>query len=576
MALESGNVRLVFNGEIYNFRALRHELTGLGHTFVSTSDTEVILRGYAQWGEGVVRRLRGMFAFAIWDAGRNRLLLARDRLGQKPLNYAWCGSTLLFGSEIKALLRWPGFERRANLEALPSYFLFRYVPGTDTAFAGVHRLEPAHYLIVDAAGGVTKHRYWDLPPVSAIRERPRQQLHEELLDKLDEAVKIRMISDVPVGAFLSGGVDSSAVVASMALTSSEPVRTFTIGFRDGSIDERDHARAVAERYGTVHTEYMVAPDVSGIVSSLAWFYGEPYADEVSIPTYCISAIARRDVTVALNGDGGDEGFLGYRRHAGSKMGGWFDMVPLPARQAIAALGRLSFLHNGSRGARHVGKALAGASLTPVERYTRWVTYGSDELIGALAAPQSHERLLDHAAQRFAPYFNLGARPEDAAARADLQGLLNENLETRVDIATMANGLEGRSPFLDHELIEWAATVPATDKMRRLDTKTLLKEALLPRVPRDVMYRPKQGLFMDFSFLEDEEDRIRSTILSPTAQQRGLLDPAAVRALLDEFYRGVRRHEASVWMLYVLELWFQMWIDPAEVPLRPPPTPRLDA
>jgi len=576
MVDESSRVRLVFNGEIYNFEQLREDLIGLGHQFRSTSDTEVVLRGYLQWREGVVARLRGMFAFAIWDAGRDQLLLARDRLGQKPLNYGWNGSTLLFGSEVKALLRWPGFERRVNLDALPQYFLYRYVPGTDTAFAGVHRLEPAHYLTVDGKGRVAKHRYWDLPEPSSERTFSRGELEVELLERLDEAVRLRMVSDVPIGAFLSGGVDSSAVVASMAMASSEPVRTFTIGFRQGSIDEREYARVVAERYGTVHTEYVVSPDVDAIAHSLAWFYGEPYADEVSIPTYCISAIARRDVTVALNGDGGDESFFGYRRHAGSRLGAWFDVLPRPLRRMISVVGRQSVFQNGDGTMRNVGKALAGASRTPAERYTDWVTHGSDELLGALATGDVRQELDSAATARFAPFFQGAIRPDDAASRADLVVLLNENLETRVDIATMANGLEGRSPFLDHKLVEWAATIPARQKMRRFETKSLLKRALLPRVPREIMYRPKQGLFMDFSFLTERKKLIREVVLSPSATDRGLLDPVRVKALLDGFYTGEHRHAAAVWMLFVLEQWFRMWIDPSEIPLRPPPTPPIDA
>ena len=285
MADETGSVRLVFNGEVYNFPQLRDELIGLGHHFKSTSDTEVVLRGYIQWGEGVVGRLRGMFAFAIWDADRDRLLLARDRIGQKPLNYAWAGSSLVFGSEIKALLRWPGFQRVANLEALQQYFLYRYVPGTDTAFEGVHRLEPAHYMTVDSKGRMEKHRYWELPAPSSGPTRDQKTLEGELIEQLDEAVRMRMISDVPLGAFLSGGVDSSAVVAAMALASPEPVRTFTVGFEeDTGIDERKYARIVADRYGTNHTEYVISPDIDAITNSLAWFYGEPYADEVTIPT----------------------------------------------------------------------------------------------------------------------------------------------------------------------------------------------------------------------------------------------------------------------------------------------------
>lgn len=575
MVDESGNIRLIFNGEIYNFRQLREQLIELGHHFKSTSDSEVILRGYVQWGDGVVARLRGMFAFAIWDGDRQRLVLARDRIGQKPLNYAWAGSSLVFGSEIKALLRWPGLDREANLEALQQYFLFRYVPGTETAFVGVHRLEPAHYLTIDADGRIEKHRYWEPPPPASGPKRDQATLEAELLEQLDEAVRLRMVSDVPLGAFLSGGVDSSAVVASMALASSDPVRTFTVGFgKDTGIDERKYARMVAERYGTNHTEYVISPDVEAITNRLAWFYGEPYADEVTIPTYCISAIARRDVTVALNGDGGDESFLGYRRHAASKLGARFDHVPAALRTAIARLGRHPRFQSHNRTVRNVSKALAGAARTPAERYTDWVTYGTDELLDAVVTDATRDQVYQRAVDRFAPYFAGDIRPEDAAARADMQSLLNENLEVRVDIATMANSLEGRSPFLDHKFIEWAVAIPPHQRMRGLDLKHLLKKALLPRLPREVMYRPKQGFFMDFAFLTENEGMVRDMVLAPEAKRRGILDPTRIEALVNRHYADGLHYNAEVWMLYILEQWFQMWIDPPTIPLSPPPAPAI--
>ena len=576
MADESGSVRLVFNGEIYNFEVLREELTGLGHTFTSNSDTEVLLRGYLEWGERVLERLRGMFAFAVWDDRRALLLIARDRLGQKPLNYAWLGTSLLFGSEIKSILRWPGFPRVANLGAIDSYFLYRYVPGTDTAFAGVHRLEPAHYLTVDASGRMEKHRYWSLPePMPLRRVHDREALKLELIEQLDDAVTARMTADVPLGAFLSGGVDSSAVVASMALNSAEAVRTFTVGFRQQSIDERRYARIVAERYNTQHSEYVVTPDVAALSSSLAWFYGEPNADEATIPAYCISAIASRHVTVALNGDGGDESFLGYRRHAGARAGDWIDRVPRGLRVGMAGLGRSAPFQSPNRSIRNIGKVLAGSTRTPAERYTDWVTYASDDLFEAVATAGLREHVYQAAVDRFAPYFERDDRSEDAASRADLTTNMNENLQVRVDIATMANGLEGRSPFLDHHLVEWAATIPALDKMHRLETKSLLKEAMLPRLPREVMYRPKQGLFMDLSFLTEQQGFIRDMVLSPEARQRGLFDTDRVAALLERGDTGANKNNAAVWMLFVLEQWFQTWIDPPTIPLRPPATPNID-
>jgi asparagine synthase (glutamine-hydrolysing) len=573
----SGQVRLVFNGEVYNYVDLRSELTARGHSFLSDSDTEVLLHGYLEWGEAVLQRLRGMFAFAVWDGRQRRLLVARDRLGKKPLNYAWLGSTFLFGSEAKSILRWPDFPRRANLAGIDRFFLYRHVPGTDTAFEGVHRLEPAHYLTIDETGRVETHRYWELPePASVRRVADRNALKEELLARLDDAVRVRMTADVPLGAFLSGGVDSSAVVASMALNSAEPVRTFTVGFRQHGIDERRHARIVAELYDTKHTEYVVEPDVLALSPSLAWFYGEPNADEATIPAFCISAVASHHVTVALNGDGGDENFFGYRRHAGMRAASWLDALPRSLRKALARGGGVRLSTSGQRSLRNIGKVLASAAKTPAERYAEWVTYGSDALFDAVATTTARHHLYAEAASRFEPYFTGAVRPDDATARADLSIGMSDELQVRIDIATMAHGLEGRSPFLDHLLVEWAAQIPARDKMHRLETKSLLREALLSRLPREVMYRPKQGLFMDFSFLDGQREAVRGMVLSPEARARGLFRPDGVKRLLDRSDSGDNRRNAAVWMLYVLEQWFQTWIDPPSLPLTPPPTPAIDA
>ncbi len=577
MADASGMVRLVFNGEIYNYVDLRTELRHRGHAFKSDSDTEVLLHGYLEWGDEVLGRLRGMFAFAVWDGRQHRLLLARDRLGKKPLNFAWSGSTFLFGSEIKAILRWPGFPRRPNLPAIDRFFLYRHVPGTDTAFAGVHRLEPAHCLNIDASGRMEKRRYWQLPePASIQREADRNQLKEELLAHLDDAVKVRMTADVPLGAFLSGGVDSSAVVASMALNSAEPVRTFTVGFRRQAIDERQHARMVAQRYHTQHTEYVIPLDVLALSPSLAWFYGEPNADEVTIPSFCIAAIAARSVRVALNGDGGDESFFGYRRHAGARVGMWIDHLPRMLRRGLASTGRSRAFDGRGAVLRNIGKVLAGADSTPAERYTDWVTYGSDALFDAVATSAAREQLYEEAVARFEPCFSGDIRADDASARADLAAGMSDALQVRVDIATMANGLEGRSPFLDQHLVEWAARIPARDKMHRLELKGLLKEALLARLPREVLYRPKQGLFMDFAFLDAQRDAIRDVVLSPEARARGLFHPESVKRLLDGNYTYIGKRKAALWMLYILEQWFQMWIDPPALPVSPPSAPPLEA
>jgi asparagine synthase (glutamine-hydrolysing) len=339
MADTDGAVHLSYNGEVYNYEELRRELTALGHRFRTASDTEVILEGYKRWDIGVLERLRGMFALALWDTRTRRFILARDRLGQKPLYYTRQHGMLLVASEIKGLLAWPSIERTPKLAAINQYLSFQYVPTPDTAFEGIHMLPPATAMIVESGGATETIRYWSLPHPVAAKKRPIADLEEELRQRLDEAVEMRLTSDVSIGAFLSGGIDSASVVASMARVSDTPVKTFTIGFDEPSFDERRYARMVSERYGTEHHEMVVRPDAVDILPKLIWHYGQPFADSSAVPTYYLAEFTRRHVTVALNGDGGDESFLGYPRYAGAMLGGYVDAIPKPLRRALGVLGR---------------------------------------------------------------------------------------------------------------------------------------------------------------------------------------------------------------------------------------------
>jgi asparagine synthase (glutamine-hydrolysing) len=571
MSAADGAVHLIHNGEIYNFRALRDELIALGHGFTSQGDAEVILKGYIQWGDDVIPRLRGMFAFVLWDRRQRRLLMARDRLGQKPLHYAWSDGRLLFGSEIKAILAWPGMARQPDLEAIHHYLSFRCVPAPHTAFAGVHRLPPAHYMVVEADGTSRMERYWSLPEPGSAPPRPPGELAEEITERFDEAVRLRLVSDVPLGVFLSGGIDSACVVAAMAKAASGPVKTFTIGFSDRRFDERGNARLVAERYATDHHEFVVEPDAVDILPKLTWHYGEPFADASAIPTWYVSEITRRHVTVALNGDGGDEAFLGYPRYSGCRLGEWVDRLPGPARGLLAALGRrLPFETSNARSLRYARRFLVDAALPAAARYGNWVSLFAQADKQALYGDAMMDCLGSPSTDLLAPWLGEGAVGPGRAAYADIHGYLPDDLLVKVDVATMAHGLEGRSPFLDHELMAFATAIPAAQRMTGLRGKSLLKSVMAPRLPREILKAPKRGFGVPIEhWLRHElKELAYDTLTSARAVARGLFRPEAVVRLLDEHMAGLRPHHDRIWALLMLELWFAMWIDGDGVAARP--------
>jgi asparagine synthase (glutamine-hydrolysing) len=563
------SVWITFNGEIYNFVEIRRELEAAGYWFRSRSDTEIIVNGWHAWGPKIFSRLHGMFALAIWDQKSQRLVLARDRIGKKPLYYAPATEAFLFGSEIKALLAWPGVRRAPDLSAIDRYLTFGYVPAPRTAFAGVCKLPAAHYLIIDArsGGGFTEPeiiRYWRLPSPRAMRQHRRiGDLRRELVAQLEDAVRLRLVSDVPLGAFLSGGVDSSAVVAMMARIGSGTVKTFSIGFSARQYDETHYARMVAQRYSTDHQELVIEPDAVAVLPRLVWHYGEPFADPSAIPTYYVSEMARQKVTVALSGDGGDECFFGYDRYRAMRLVSRLDRMPQWSRTGLERLLGLAprsvqrrFRVPRIRGVLQAPKDQPGRryASTIVTFTDRDKKHGYSELM----RPQRASSALD----LLAPYFAEADSLVVGANWADLHTYLPDDLMVKVDVASMAHGLESRSPLLDHVFMEWAAGIPEEIRMARGVTKALFKSAMEPYLPAEVLYRPKQGfsLPVDQWFRGDLKELAYDTLLSRISAERGVFRQEYVRRLLDEHSALACDHHTRLWALLMLELWFQMWID----------------
>lgn len=575
----SGNVCLVFNGEIYNFQEIREELERKGTRFRTHSDTEVIVEGYATWGIDVVHRLRGMFALAIYDARRDRLVLLRDRVGKKPLYYTVHNGTLVFASEIKGVLRYPGVPREADYHAIHEYLTFQYVPSPMTAFRGISKLPPGHLLIAERYREPVVRRYYDaLPKPSQTHARPIEVLRKELVEQLREATALRMIADVPIGAFLSGGVDSSSVVAMMSLSSQTPVRTFTIGFDEQVYDERPFARMVAERYRTNHYEEIVRPDGLAVINDIVYHYGEPYADSSAVPTYYVSKIARQHVTVALNGDGGDESFLGYPRYLRCRdyqEPGSGSLLPRSLRRRIQQMARMLPSGLDPYGLVRQAKRAADLMYEPRSRYYEVsIAYFSEAAKTQLYAGDMRRFLQYSALSRLDRYLDQAKNFALGAAWADVHNYLPDDLLIKVDVASMAHSLEARSPLLDQKLMEWAATIPEEQRFEGSEPKSLFKQAMEPYLPHELLYRPKMGFGVpiDLWLRADMRDFAYDVLLGATARQRGLFDPNYVRQLLDNHMAG-QNWAYWIWALLMLELWFRMWID-TEDPFADPTAQRI--
>jgi asparagine synthase (glutamine-hydrolysing) len=561
---EDGTVTVVLNGEIYNYQELREALLARGHRFSTRSDTEVIVHLYEEHGVDCVRHLHGMFGFALWDTQRRRLLLARDRAGKKPLFYALRDGRLSFASELTALMQDESIPRDVDLEAADLYLAFRYIPSPHSIFKAVRKLPPAHTLVLDAEG-CRIERYWQLD-FGRRAEGSDEELQATLKEKFMTAVRRRMIADVPLGAFLSGGIDSSGVVAAMAAQSSQPVKTFSIGFDDPALDERELARLVARRFGTDHHELVVRPDAIEVIPKILRHYGEPFADATAVPTFYLARMAREHVTVALNGDGGDEAFAGYQRYAVALMAARAELVPRPLRRLAAGAASMvppSGRINSTRSRiRRLGETL---EMDAMERHLAYMTELQGLRRDALYTDEFREAIGTSPVRDVIERPWRGSSATDELHRmldVDFQTYLADDLLAKVDIATMACSLEGRSPLLDHELLEYAASLPARLKIDRSEKKIALRRLLRGWVPDEVLDAPKRGFQPPLArwFRGDLSAFARDVLLDPQTHQRGYFRPEQLQRLLDEHVDGRADHSQGLWTLLLFELWHREHVD----------------
>lgn len=557
---EDHSVVVVFNGEIYNFQSIAAELRALGHTFRTHCDTEVIVHAWEQWGEASVTRFRGMFAYALWDRNTETLFLARDRLGKKPLHYALLpDGQLIFGSELKILAAHPRFPRALDPRAVEDYFAYGYIPDPRSIYQAALKLPPAHTLCIRRGQPLPAPKaYWDVP----FAPLPAMSLADagaELIERLREATRIRLMSEVPLGAFLSGGVDSSAVVAMMAGLSDEPVKTCSIAFDDPRYNEAQFAQQVADRFRTEHRVETVDPDDFDLIDRLAWLYDEPYADSSALPTWRVCQLARRSVTVALSGDGGDENLAGYRRYK------WHSYeeklrsaLPLGVRRPL--FGLLGKVYPKADWAPRVLRAkttFEAMARDTVEGYFHGVSVMSDRARAPLYSAAFRRELQGYHALEVMRTHAAGAPTDDPLSLIqyiDMKTYLPGDILTKVDRASMAHSLEVRVPLLDHELVEWISGLPADYKLRGGEGKYVFKKALEPHLPHDILYRPKMGFAVPLAawFRGPLAGRLRAAVLGETMHACGVFDMDYLGTLVEQHQSGRRDHSAALWSLLMFE------------------------
>lgn len=559
MHSQDGNVVLTYNGEVYNFPDLREELQVLGYTFKTHCDTEVILYAWQAWGEGCVERLRGMFAFAIWDRAQQTLFIARDRLGVKPLFYCQLSNGhFIFSSELKALKQHPLLPRTIDPTAIEDYFGFGYIPDPKTIYQGVYKLEPGYCLTITTGQQSWQPRqYWDVR-FEATRQAGITEAGEELIERLRQAVKIRMVADVPLGAFLSGGVDSSAVVAMMAGLSSDPVNTCSISFGDPTFNESAFAAQVAERYHTLHRVEQVDPDDFSLIDQLSGLYDEPYADSSALPTYRVCELAKKQVTVVLSGDGGDESLAGYSRYRWHVKEDRFrqclpDFLRIPLFSALAGVyPQWSFLPKYLR----AKSTLASIGRDSMAGYFHSIALMPNEMRGNLFSNQLKQQLQGYQAIEVFKRYKTHA-PKDPLSMVqylDLKTYLPGDILTKVDRASMAHALEVRVPLLDHKLVEWMATLPPDLKLNGREGKFVFKKSLESYLPNDILYRPKMGFAVPLGswFKGPLKQRVQESLLGDTLKQTGWFNHGFLEYMVTQHQTGLHDYSAPIWSLLMFE------------------------
>jgi asparagine synthase (glutamine-hydrolysing) len=556
---EDGSVLVVFNGEIYNYRKLREELQERGHSFATRSDTEVIVHAYEEYGDACVSHLRGMFSFALWDRRRQRLLAARDRFGKKPLNYYWDGQRLIFGSEIKSILE-AGIAREINPLALDEYLIYRYVPTPLTLFEHVWKLPAAHILVYEE-GQIHTERYWELTFEPSCQDDEETAV-ERTQELLTEAVQVRLMSEVPLGAFLSGGVDSSVVVGLMSSLMSQPVKTFSIGFEEDAYNELPYARQIARHFGTDHHEFFVHADLVSVLPQLAWAYDEPFGDASMLPTYYVSKLAREHVTVVLTGDGGDEIFGGYTHYQRELS---LSRIPAFVRYLVGYGSKV--LPDGIRGK----KRLQSMHCDPATRRLQTTTIIPYSWRSSMYTPDFFAQIYEHNPyDRFLNEFYSVRHLETMAQMQylDVRTYLPDDILVKVDKASMINSLETRAPLLDQFLAEYVASLPSAVRTRNGVLKYLLKKIAADMIPAEILSRPKQGFAAPIKqwFRGDLSSYVQELLDSSRARQRGIFDPLFIRNLLrTHASTKLVNHSEAIWALLCLELWFQVYIDDPRPP-----------
>jgi asparagine synthase (glutamine-hydrolysing) len=564
MCNEDETVWVTFNGEVYNFVSLREHLIKKGHKFRSRTDTEVILHLWEEEGVECLEMLRGMFAFALWDDKEKTLFLARDRMGQKPLFYLSSKDRILFGSEIKAILQAPFVRREPDIDAIHHYLSYQSVPSPFCAFKGIRKLPPAHYLLIKEGRGEPK-RYWKLSyrdKISVKGEKDVLSLQQDIIERLQESVQLRLVSDVPLGAFLSGGIDSSMVTALMANLTNQAVKTFSIGFTNDEYDETEYARKVADRYATEHHEFVVTPDAESIFPELVWHYNEPFADSSAIPTYYVSKVASQFVKVVLSGDGGDENFAGYPRYRNVDEFSLKNEFPSLLKRWLNRERRwLAFRGSGFKKDLARILSLNQARLLYYYRITHFHELHkrdlyTDDMKKWVDGVFSVDLMLERYRQSDAIDFL------DSTLDLDFGLYLPDTLMVKVDIASMAHALETRSPFLDHKFIEFVARIPSRLKLKDgMESKYILKRAAESYLPRDLIYRRKMGFGvpLDHWFRSELKDMVRDVLLSKHATERGYFRKEYIEGILERHQNG-ENWQLLIWNLLMLELWFLMFID----------------